>query len=72
MVTSWTPTPMPAMNRHRSTAAALLCVAIMAVQATYHSRDQVNTERRPNLSATEEKRAVPMNRPAKVAAAKLA
>src|SRR5437660_10879470 len=45
---------------------------MMTVAAVYQSNEQVKTMRRPNQSAANPKSMVPMKRPAKVAATKLA
>ncbi len=72
MVTSSTPIPTPATKRHRSRLTAVFCAAITRVAAVYQIREAVKIARRPNRSATREKTKVPMNRPAKVAAANVA
>ncbi len=72
MVTSSTPIPTPAMNRHKSRPMAVFWAAMTRVAAVYQIREAVKIARRPNRSATREKTRVPMNSPAKVAAAKVA
>src|SRR5471032_3592884 len=43
MVTSSTPTPMPAISRHRLIAGAVVCSAMISVAAEYQSSETVKT-----------------------------
>ena len=47
MVTSSTPMPMPAMNRHRSTPKPEVWNAMIAVVIEYQISEKVKTVRRP-------------------------
>lgn len=68
MVTSSTPTPMPAISRHRLISGAVVCSAMISVAAEYQSSETVKTVRRPYLSARPARKNVPMNKPANDAA----
>ena len=66
MVTCSSPTPMAAMNRHRSMAAALCWNAMTAVASEYQTSETVKMERRPNRSAIAPKPTLPSHMPANV------
>ncbi|MGF6483448.1 hypothetical protein QFZ91_005675 [Paraburkholderia sp. JPY419] len=68
IVTNSTPTPMPAIRRHRLIADALSCQAITKVATEYQSSETVKVVLRPKRSARRDKQNVPMKRPANDAA----
>ena len=63
---------MPEMKRQKCRPSAVDWQAMATVEALYQIRDQVKISRRPKRSAAWLKPMVPMKRPAKVAAAKVA
>src|ERR1700680_683785 len=64
MVTSSTPTPMPAIRRHRLIAGAVVCSAMTSVAAEYQRSETVKTVRRPYLSARPARKNVTIKKPA--------